>query len=97
MKYYTYMVRCADGTLYTGWTTDVAKRIATHNSGIGAKYTRTRLPVRLVWCAAFPSKHEAMHWEWQIKQWPRPKKEHLFKDHVCIADLQKQVKGDGTI
>ena len=44
---YTYIVRCSDGTLYTGWTTDVERRVRTHNSGKGAKYTRSRLPVTL--------------------------------------------------
>lgn len=77
MPFYTYMVRCADGTLYTGWTLDVDKRVAAHNAGRGAKYTRSRRPVRLVWSWAFPTKHDAMHWEWQIKQMPRAEKEAL--------------------
>ena len=65
--FYTYILQCADNTLYTGWTTDPEKRIATHNEGAGSKYTRTRLPVKLVahWC--FPTKQEAMRAEYHIK------------------------------
>lgn len=88
MLYYTYIVECADHTLYTGWTVDVPKRVATHNAGRGAKYTRSRLPVSLVWFEGFATKHEAMHWEWQIKQWPRQKKEDLYK-----AGKRRSVKG----
>jgi putative endonuclease len=76
--YYAYMVRCVDGSLYTGWSIDVQKRVVVHNSGRGAKYTRTRRPVTLVWSEAFPTQHEAMHWEYVIKQWPRDKKERLI-------------------
>ena len=57
---YTYILRCQDDTLYTGWTTDLEKRVETHNLGKGAKYTRTRLPVELVYYEAFASKEEAM-------------------------------------
>lgn len=84
--FYTYIVRCADGTLYTGWTTDVQKRVAAHNAGCGAKYTRSRRPVRLVWSRAYPTKHDAMHWEWQIKQLSRAEKEAL-----CLASPKEMV------
>ena len=78
MTYSTYMVRCADGTLYTGWTTDVERRVAAHNGGAaGARYTRARRPVKLVWQQQFTTKHEAMHCEYVIKQWTRRKKEEL--------------------
>lgn len=63
---YTYIVRCSDGTLYTGWTTDVERRVRTHNSGKGAKYTRSRLPVTLVYYETYPTKQEAMRREWEI-------------------------------
>jgi putative endonuclease len=78
--YFTYILECADNTLYTGWTTDVAKRVEAHNKGKGAKYTRTRGPVRLLasWC--FDSKSEAMRWEWFIKRLPRPQKLQLIRD-----------------
>ena len=82
MAFYTYMVCCADGTLYTGWTTDVKARVITHNEGKGAKYTKARRPVKLVWHKRFPTKHEAMHWEWAIKHWPRQKKLQLCKKRV---------------
>ena len=57
MLYYTYMVRCADQSLYTGRTLDVPRRVAAHNDGRGAKYTRSRRPVTLAWCQGFPTKH----------------------------------------
>lgn len=71
---YTYMVQCRDGTLYTGWTTDLKKRLDAHNGGKGAKYTRSRRPVKLVYYEAFTDKKEAMRREWQIKQLPRAEK-----------------------
>jgi putative endonuclease len=90
--YYTYVVRCADGSYYTGWTRDVDQRVAAHNSGRGAKYTRSRQPVVLVWSQAFTSKHAAMHWEWQIKQWPRAKKADLVCRQLLLPDC---AKGEG--
>ncbi|MEE5992935.1 MAG: GIY-YIG nuclease family protein [Oscillospiraceae bacterium] len=65
---YTYMVQCADGSFYTGWTNDIKKRISAHNSGKGAKYTRCRRPVKLVYVEAFPTKSQAMQREYQIKR-----------------------------
>ena len=64
---YTYMLRCGDGTLYTGWTNDLDKRVRTHAAGRGGKYTRSRLPVELVWYETFETKQQAMAREWQIK------------------------------
>lgn len=74
MTAYTYIVRCSDGSLYTGWTDDIEKRLAAHNSGRGAKYTRTRLPVVLVHLETFSTKEEAMSREWHIKQLTRAQK-----------------------
>ena len=74
MTAYTYIVRCADGTLYTGWTDDIEKRLAAHNSGHGAKYTRSRRPVELVYQECFDTKEEAMSREWHIKQRSRAQK-----------------------
>ena len=74
MTAYTYIVRCADGSLYTGWTDDIERRLAAHNSGRGAKYTRTRLPVVLVHLETFSTKEEAMSREWHIKQLTRAQK-----------------------
>lgn len=77
-KHYVYILRCADGTLYTGWTTDVEKRLETHNSGRGAKYTRSRRPVELVYTEEFNDKIEAQHRERAIKKLPRSKKAELI-------------------
>lgn len=68
---YTYIVRCSDGTLYTGWTNDLEKRIRAHNEGRGAKYTRSRRPVTLVYKEVFETKEEAMSRECQIKRLSR--------------------------
>ncbi|MDY3918684.1 MAG: GIY-YIG nuclease family protein [Candidatus Limivivens sp.] len=74
MSNYIYILECSDGTLYTGWTTDLDKRLKAHNSKKGAKYTRTRTPVELVYSEAFETKEEAMHREWEIKQMSRADK-----------------------
>lgn len=76
--YYTYMVLCSDGTLYTGYTDNLVRRIQAHNSGKGAKYTRSRLPVRLVYWEKYPSKQRAMQREYAIKQWKREEKLQLL-------------------
>ena len=75
---YTYIVECADGSLYCGWTNDLDKRIKDHNAGKGAKYTKTRLPVKLVYFEEFDTKEEAMSREWHIKQIRREKKMELI-------------------
>ncbi|WP_408072544.1 GIY-YIG nuclease family protein [Butyrivibrio sp. JL13D10] len=77
---YTYIVECADGSLYCGWTNNLEKRIADHNAGKGAKYTKPRLPVVLVYSEAFATKEEAMSREWHIKQLSRSKKLDLIKN-----------------
>lgn len=71
---YTYIVECADGSLYTGWTNDVEKRLAVHNAGKGAKYTRPRLPVKLVYIEQHPTKEMAQRREYEIKQLSRREK-----------------------
>ena len=76
---YTYMVRCADGTLYTGWTTDLEKRIKAHNAGKGAKYTKNRAPVRLVYYEEYETKQEALKREYAIKHMTRRAKEELLR------------------
>ena len=75
---YTYIVECADGSLYCGWTNDLEKRIMDHNAGKGAKYTKTRLPVKLVYHETFDTKEEAMSREWHIKQLRREQKLELI-------------------
>ena len=77
--HYIYIVRCADDTLYTGWTTDLARRIAAHNAGTGAKYTRARRPVTLLYHETFATKEEALRREYAIKQLPREKKMQLIQ------------------
>lgn len=75
---YTYILKCSDGSLYTGWTNDLEKRIAAHNAGKGAKYTKSRRPVKLVYYEAFETKEEAMQREYRIKRLPRAEKEKLI-------------------
>lgn len=75
---YTYIVKCADGSLYTGWTNNLEKRIQDHNSGKGAKYTKSRRPVVLVYYEIFSTKKEAMKREYSIKQLSRKQKEKLI-------------------
>lgn len=82
---YTYIVKCSDETFYTGWTNDLEKRIEMHNSGKGAKYTKARLPVELVYYEAFDTKEEAMSREWYIKRLSRSEKQKLIE----AADLKK--------
>ncbi|KEH93174.1 GIY-YIG nuclease family protein [Clostridium botulinum] len=65
---YTYILECSDSTLYTGWTTDINKRVKTHNSGKGAKYTRARRPVTLKYYEEFKTKEEAIKRECEIKK-----------------------------
>ena len=77
--FFAYLVRCADGTLYGGYTTDLQKRLAAHNSGKGAKYTRSRLPVELVWWEECPTKEAAMSREWQVKHLSREEKLKLVE------------------
>ena len=75
---YTYILRCADGTLYTGWTNDLDKRIRDHAAGKGGKYTRSRLPVKLVYAEAHETKREAMSREWHVKHMTRREKLELI-------------------
>ena len=73
-KNYVYLLRCADGSLYCGWTTDLAARVKAHNSGRGAKYTRSRLPVELVYSETYDDRHDALSREWHLKRLPREEK-----------------------
>ncbi len=76
---YTYILECKDHSFYTGWTNDLEKRVAAHNAGEGAKYTKGRGPVRLVYYETFETKQEAMKREYAIKQMSRTEKEELIK------------------
>lgn len=75
---YVYILRCADGSLYTGWTNDLEKRVKTHNAGKGAKYTKTRLPVELVYYEEYEEKGEALSHEFSIKKLKKTAKEKLI-------------------
>ena len=75
---YVYILRCADDTLYTGWTNDLERRLAAHSAGRGAKYTRARLPVKLAYAEALPTREEAMSREWHIKRMSRAEKLELI-------------------
>jgi len=77
---YVYIVRCADGTLYTGWALDVTRRIVQHNAGRGARYTRLRGPVTLVYREEAPDRSAAMRREAAIKKLDRQHKERLIRD-----------------
>ncbi|SFB22790.1 putative endonuclease [Acetitomaculum ruminis DSM 5522] len=88
MKNYTYILECFDGTYYTGWTNDLVKRVKTHNSGQGGKYTRSRLPVKLVYFECFETKKEAMSREYHIKKLSRKEKEKLIGKQNISPDLK---------
>ena len=77
-KNYTYILECIDGTLYCGWTNDLEKRLKAHNDGRGAKYTRSRLPVKIVYFEEFESQTEAQRREYQIKRLTRKEKLDLI-------------------
>lgn len=81
---YVYLLRCSDDTLYCGWTTDLEKRLDAHNNGSGAKYTRSRRPVELVYFEEYDSKEEAMSREWKIKQMSRKQKMELIKNRRSL-------------
>lgn len=75
--HHVYVVECADGTYYTGYTTDVERRVAEHNAGTGARYTRGRTPVTVVHTETYPTQSDAMQREYAIKQLRRAQKERL--------------------
>jgi putative endonuclease len=79
---WVYILECADGSYYTGSTIDLERRIEEHRSGRGARYTRGRLPVKLAFAERQPSRREAMRKEYQLKRWPRKKKEALIRAQI---------------
>lgn len=79
MSWYVYMLRCGDSTLYTGITDDVERRLAAHRTGKGAKYTRGRGPLELVYQEQVPDKSAALRREYQIKRLTRQEKEKLIR------------------
>lgn len=78
MSHYVYVVECSDGSLYTGYTTDPERRVAEHDAGEGAKYTRGRGPVDLVHLEEYDARSEAMSREYEVKQLSRQAKERLI-------------------
>lgn len=78
MRFYCYILECSDGTFYTGWTNDPERRVAQHNKGKGARYTKTRRPVRLVYLEEQADKITALKRERAIKALPRKRKMELF-------------------
>jgi putative endonuclease len=89
---YTYILECRDKSLYTGWTNNIEKRLKEHNEGKGAKYTRGRRPVKLVYLEIFDTKEEAMRREFFIKRMGRKEKEELIMRQQC----EKEMKGKIT-
>lgn len=83
---YVYVIKCKDNTLYTGWTNNLKKRFEAHCSGKGAKYTRGRGPLELVYYEEFEEKTEAMKREYAIKHLTRIEKDKLIKGFVLAAD-----------
>ena len=81
-KSYTYLLQCGDGTLYCGWTSDPVRRLRAHNAGTGAKYTRTRRPVQMVYLEAHETRGEAMRREAQIKRMSREQKLELIASGI---------------
>jgi putative endonuclease len=77
---FVYILRCADDTYYTGWTTDLARRVASHNAGRGSRYTRTRRPVVLVYQEEAADRSAAKRREIELKRLDRPAKERLIAD-----------------
>ena len=98
---YTYMVRCRDGSLYTGWTNCIEKRIQKHNAGMGAKYTRARRPVELVYLEKAETKREAMSREYHYKRLSREEKEQLLlSESNCLTDggySKEEIYGNNQI
>lgn len=91
MAYWVYILRCADGTLYTGYTNDVDRRCAVHNSGRGAKYTRSRRPVTVVYREHCDDRSGALRREAAIKSLTRPQKEQL----IAAADVRIPINEEG--
>ena len=95
LPFYVYIVRCRDGSLYTGWTTDPEKRLNRHNAGTGARYTRSRRPVVLAYCEECPSREEAMSREFRIKRMTREAKRGCIR--VEVGDILNRSHSRGEV
>ena len=91
-KYYVYILRCIDSTLYTGYTVDLKERIKKHNMGVASKYTRARLPVEMVYFEELSTKSLAMKREIQIKKFKKAEKENMIKKNMIKENLNKKLK-----
>lgn len=91
--HYVYILQCSDGSYYTGYSNNVEQRVKVHNEGKGAKYTRGRTPVKLVYQQHFPTKKEALQKEYTIKQLTRKQKQQLIAEdgvsYVAATKLQQ--------
>ena len=91
---YVYMLRCGDGSFYSGWTTDIKKRLQTHQCGRGAKYTRSHLPVALAYVEELPAKNECMQREAALKKLTHAEKSALSAAYLKQARLEAENKED---
>jgi putative endonuclease len=89
-QHYFYVLECKDSSLYAGYTNDLNKRIQLHNEGKGAKYTRGRGPVKLIYNESFLTKSEALKAEYQFKQWPRKKKDMYIGERMGGQDVETE-------
>lgn len=88
VRYFTYIARCGDGSLYTGSTDNLIKREEKHNNGTGSIYTKTHLPVKIIYSELFSTRQEAVKREMQIKGWKKTKKENLIRfGHPNLAKI----------
>ena len=94
---YAYLLLCADGSLYAGWTNDLQRRLHAHNEGRGAKYTRSRRPVRLVYAEAFETKEEAQKREYQFKKLRRPQRLSLIHAGQEDAEITALVESINAV
>ena len=94
---YAYLLLCADGSLYAGWTNDLQRRLHAHNEGRWAKYTRSRRPVRLVYAEAFETKEEAQKREYQFKKLRRPQRLSLIHAGQEDAEITALVESINTV
>lgn len=92
--HFVYIVKCADGTFYTGYARDPNARLKMHNAGAGAKYTRGRRPVTLVYSEACESLSHALKREYELKQWPRARKRQLAiqRRRISKSSVERPVK-----
>lgn len=92
---YTYMLRCNDGSLYTGWTNDLEKRVRSHQRGLGGRYTHSHRPVRLVYFEQYDDSHTARSREVKIKRLSKGEKETLIEN--ISADMRKEINRINTM